>query len=255
VRLHVHEWGEPGAPRVVCLHGVTGHGRRFRKLAEERLARRFHVLAADLRGHGRSTWDEPWTLATHVEDVLETFAEPAAWVGHSFGGRLVMEIAARRPELVERAALLDPAVNVPLDYGRRLAEYESTPKVFASLEEAFAERSLDLVHTPREVVEEELREHLVHDGDGRYRYRYSHPCIAAAYLELTAPPPAYERLRLPTLLVVGAESKVVGAGEAELYRRALGALLELAVVPGGHSVLWDAFAETADAVERFLAAS
>ncbi|HEX2045134.1 MAG TPA: alpha/beta hydrolase [Gaiellaceae bacterium] len=255
MRLHVHEWGAPGAPHVVCLHGITGHGRRFRKLAEERLARRFHVLAPDLRGHGRSPWDEPWTLAAHVEDVLETFGEPAAWVGHSFGGRLVMEVAARRPEIVERAALLDPAMNVPQDFARQLAEYESTPKRFASVEEAFAERSVDLLHTPRELVEEELREHLVRDEGGRYGYRYSQPCIAATYLELTAPPPAYERLRLPTLLLVGAGSKVVGAGEAELYRRALGALLELAVVPGGHSVLWDAFAETADRVETFLAAS
>lgn len=254
MRLHVHEWGAPDAPHVVCLHGITGHGRRFRKLAEERLAQRFRVLAPDLRGHGRSTWEEPWTLAANVEDLLETFAEPAAWVGHSFGGRLVMEVAARRRELVERAALLDPAMNVPLEYGRQLADYESKPKAFATLDEAFVERSLDLVQTPREIVEEELREHLIRDDDGLYRYRYSQPCVAATYLELCAAPPAYERLRLPTLLVVGAASKVVGAGEVELYRQALGGLLELAVVPGGHSVLWDAFRQTADAVERFLAA-
>ena len=30
VRLHTHEWGDPGAPPLVCLHGVTGHGERFR---------------------------------------------------------------------------------------------------------------------------------------------------------------------------------------------------------------------------------
>ena len=50
----MHEWGDPAAPAVVCVHGVTGHGERFKRLAEERWASRFRVVAPDLRGHGRS---------------------------------------------------------------------------------------------------------------------------------------------------------------------------------------------------------
>ena len=103
MKLNTYEWGDESAPLVVCLHGVTGHGLRFRKLAEERLAHRFHVVAADLRGHGHSTWDEPWDIGAHVADLLETFDRPAYWIGHSFGGRLTMEVAAVRPELVRRA--------------------------------------------------------------------------------------------------------------------------------------------------------
>jgi lipase len=251
VRLHVHEWGDPATPTIVCLHGVTGHGGRFRKLAEERLAAR-HVLAPDLRGHGRSTWDEPWTLAEHVRDLLDTFGEPAAWIGHSFGGRLVMEVAARRPELVERAVLVDPAMRVPPDIARQLAELESRPKEYASPEEALAQLAQGLVSTPHEVLDEELREHLVAGDDGLLRYRYSHPCASVVYLELATAPPAYDELRVPTLLVVGAESKLVSAAEAELYRDALGGLLDFTVVLGGHSCLWDAFDETAEAISRFL---
>jgi lipase len=114
MRLHVHEWGDAAAPPVVCVHGVSAHGRRFRKLAEERLAARFRVLAPDLRGHGRSAHDPPWDLATHGRDLLETLdGEPAlAWVGHSFGGRLVLELAAREPERIRCAVLLDPAIQI-----------------------------------------------------------------------------------------------------------------------------------------------
>ena len=50
-QLQPHSWGDPTAPRVVCLHGVTSHGRHFRRLAE-RLTPRFHVVAPDLLGHG-----------------------------------------------------------------------------------------------------------------------------------------------------------------------------------------------------------
>lgn len=255
MRLFVREWGEPGAPEVVCLHGVTGHAGRFRKLVEERLAARFHAVALDLRGHGRSTWDEPWTIEAHVADVLGRIDYRAAWIGHSFGGRLVMEIVARRPELVERAVLLDPAIFVPPPIARQLADEAGIERSFASIEEAIDARLVSggLVSTPRALLEEEMEAHLTSDDDGRLRYRYSQPSVAAAYLELATAPPPFETVRVPTLLVVGALSKIVSAGEVELYRAALGELLDVVVVPGGHTVLWDAFEETAAAVERFLA--
>jgi lipase len=254
VRLHVSEWGDPTSPPVVCLHGVTGHGGRFRKLAEERLADRFHVVALDLRGHGRSTWDEPWDLGTHVADILETVDGPATWIGHSFGGRLVMEITARRPELVQRAVLLDPAIFAPPQIVRELAEAESVDRSFGSVDEAIEAREISggLASTPRAMLEEEMSAHLLASEDGRLRYRYSRPSVAADYLEIGTPPPPYEALRVPTLLVVGALSKIVSAGEDELYRAAVGDLLQVVVVPGGHVVLWDAFEETAAAIESFL---
>src|SRR2546423_12309199 len=114
--LQLHEGGDRAAPPLVALHGIGGFGRRFRRLAEDRLAPRFRVLAPDLRGHGSSSWEPPWTIAAHVADVLETIedagVERAAFIGHSYGGRLILELAAREPERLERAALLDPAIEL-----------------------------------------------------------------------------------------------------------------------------------------------
>ncbi|HSK15568.1 MAG TPA: alpha/beta fold hydrolase [Gaiellaceae bacterium] len=255
MRLHEHAWGPEGAPEIVCLHGVNAHGRRFRRLAEERLAGRYRVRALDLRGHGRSAWDAPWTIDAHVEDVLDTVAETAVWIGHSFGGRVLLEVAAREPSLVKRAVLLDPALWVPEEIGLSIAERELQGPSFASAEEALEARIVSggLAHTPRDFLEEEMREHLVESPDGRLRYRYSPEAVAAAYGEMARRPPPFESLRLPTLLVVAALAKLVSAGELELYRQALGDLLDVAVVPGGHIVLWDAYEETAAAIESFLA--
>ena len=256
MRLHTYEWGDAGAPLVVCLHGVTGHGLRFRKLAEERLARRFHVVAADLRGHGHSTWDEPRDICTHVADLLDTFDEPAAWVGHSFGGRLTMQVAAVRPELVQRAVLLDPAIFMPPFIARDLAEDARRQESYGSVEEAIEARIArsGLAHTPREILEEEMAQHAFEGEDGRIRLRYSGDSVGEAYMQMATPPPPFDALRMPTLVVVASLSKVVGAGEVELYRRALGDLFTLEVVPGGHSVLWDAYEETAAAIDAFLEA-
>ncbi|HWM13587.1 MAG TPA: alpha/beta hydrolase [Gaiellaceae bacterium] len=257
MRLHEHAWGAEGAPPVICLHGVNAHGLRYRPLAE-RLAARFRVRALDLRGHGRSGWEAPWTIETHVGDLRETVTTPATWIGHSFGGRLVMELAARDPALVERAVLLDPAIAVPRDLAQARAHDELQEHSFTSPEEALEARIGGgglgwLAHPPRELLEEDVREHLVESRGGRFRYRYSSEAVAAAYHEMANDPPPFEALRIPTLLVVGSHSKLVSAGELERYRDALGALLQVAIVPGGHIVLWDALEETTAAVESFLA--
>jgi pimeloyl-ACP methyl ester carboxylesterase len=109
-----------------------------------------------------------------------------------------------------------------------------------------------LAHTPREILEEEIAVHGVQRPDGRIGYRFSGNSVGEAYTQLATPPPPFAALRIPTLVVVGSLSKIVGAGEIELYKQALGDLFTLEVVPGGHSVLWDAFDETSAAIDAFL---
>jgi lipase len=200
LRLHLREWGT-GEP-LVCLHGLTESGAHFEPLAAELPQRR--LLAPDLRGHGESDHEPPWSLEQHLEDVLDTVGEEARdWLGHSFGGRLCVELANRRPELVGRLVLLDPALR---------------------LQPANALRLADAAANAAEV---------------------------AMFGELARPSPPFPQV--PTLLVLGRDESVVGPNRRRLYAEALGPLLETVVVPGGHTVLRDAFSETAAAVTRFLA--
>jgi lipase len=251
--LHVHEWGDPAGAPVVCLHGVVAHGRRFRRLAEERL-QAFRVLALDLRGHGHSTWEPPWALEQHVQDVLETIRaagiERATFIGHSFGGRLTLELTARG--VVERSVLLDPAVWVPPQLALERAEAERADWSFASRAEALEARRPTALLAPDELLAEELDQHLVQDDGGRWRYRYLQSAVVTGYGELAQHPPDWERMRVPTLLVAGAESEVVPDVVVDVLRHELGELLEVVIVPGGHIVLWDAYEQTADAIARFL---
>jgi len=254
MQLHVHEWGDAGAPRVICVHGVSAHGRRYRRLVEERLAGHFHVLAPDLRGHGRSGWEPPWNLETHLEDLLETFGEePALWVGHSFGGRVVLELAARRPELLRCAVLLDPAIDILPHVGLDFAQDAATELVFASPEEAVEARLANGPRTPREAIEEEAREHLEPNPGGGFRWRYARAAITTMYSELCrTPPPPTALAGIPTLLLYAQHFGLVREEQLDEYPAVLGDDLELVSVDGGHIVYWDAFDETADAVEKFL---
>jgi lipase len=258
MRLHVHEWGDADAPALVCLHGVSAHGRRFRRLAEERLAKRFRVLAPDLRGHGRSEWEPPWNIATHLADVRETVdamgvEQPAAWLGHSFGGRLVLELCAVAPERVSRAVLLDPALQILPHVGFDFAEGAAQDHSFASAEEAVEARlASGYPPSPREFVEEEAREHLVVAPDGRLRWRFSRAAAATIYGELCTEPAPPSALCTPALLVHAGEFGLVREEQLAEYVAELGDRLEVLAVPGGHVVYWDAFEQTAKAVENFL---
>ena len=251
LEIVVHEWGPTEARPLVCVHGVTGHGPRFERLASR--LEGFRVVAPDLRGHGSSVGTPPWDVEQHLADLVASVdVGPATWLGHSFGGRLVIELAVRRPDLVERAILLDPALRILPHVALDLAEADLAEVSFASVDEAIDARlaSGRLLRTPRELLEEELPPFLEEGRDGRFRYRHSRPAVITAWSEMSRP--VAELARIPTLLVVAEESWLVLDEDVDAYREALGDLLEVVRVPGGHVVLWDAFEETLEAVASFL---
>ncbi len=245
----MHEWGDPAAPAVVCVHGVTAHGERYKRLAEERWSARFHVVAPDLRGHGRSGYEPPWTFATHVADLVETVAAlglgRADWVGHSFGGRLVLELAARHPELVRRVVLLDPAIQLLPHVAALVADGERREPVYESAD-AYADARED--DPPRELVLEDAALHCDVLPDGTLRRRTWQPAMVSIYGELATEPPPPDTLQAPALLIHAPAYGLV----REDQLRAYAAHSEAVAVPGMHMVMWDAFDEVADAVERFL---
>src|SRR5688572_24841775 len=154
MKLGVREWGDLHAQPLVCVHGVTGHGGRFERLASRLDG--YRVLAPDLRGHGSSGDEPPWDVEQHLEDLLETVdVGGAVWLGHSFGGRLVIELAVRRPDLVRRAILLDPALRILPHVARDLAEADLADLSFATIDEAIDARlaSGRLFGAPRELLE------------------------------------------------------------------------------------------------------
>ncbi len=252
--LHVETWGNAGAPRVVCLHGITGRGAGWHRLAEGSLAA-YRVLAPDLIGHGASPYEPPWSIAEHLEAIVATVGtEPATWIGHSFGGRLALELAARSPSLVDRLVLLDPAILLDAEIALHVAELAREDRSYTSFDEGVERRFEEsgLHRTPRESVVEDLEGFLVADHDGRWRYRYSQAAVVASYGEMSSAQPLFTNVRIPTLLVLAEDSYVRYDDLLDDHRAALGELLQVVTVPGGHTVLWDALEETGAAVAGFM---
>lgn len=107
---------EAGAgPGVVCLHSNASSSAQWRGLMDL-LAPRFHVLAADSYGAGKSP---PWPVGRRIalrdevallEPVLARAGEGFSLVGHSYGGALALIAALAHRDRVRALALYEPTL-------------------------------------------------------------------------------------------------------------------------------------------------
>jgi pimeloyl-ACP methyl ester carboxylesterase len=103
LRVHYLKWGSLTIERpVLLLHGLASNARIW-ELAAPRLAQAgLRPLAWDGRGHGLSDApDGDYGFDTYLRDLsafIETCGlERPLLVGHSWGGLLALDYAARRP--------------------------------------------------------------------------------------------------------------------------------------------------------------
>src|SRR6266404_985205 len=104
LRLHYVDWGNPGAPPLLLVHGGRDHCRNWDWVAAA-LRRDWHVLAPDLRGHGDSQWssDGNYTLAALIYDLAQLIHQqelaPVTIIGHSLGGNIALRYAGIYPDM------------------------------------------------------------------------------------------------------------------------------------------------------------
>ena len=93
---------------VLLLHAGIADSSMWRPQAVALEHAGYDVLAPDLRGFGDRRL-EPAEFS-HVRDAEELLGGPAAIVGSSLGGRVALELAVLRPDLVERLAVIAPGL-------------------------------------------------------------------------------------------------------------------------------------------------
>jgi len=226
-RLAVRTLGEAG-PRVVFVHGLFGQGKNWTTIAKG-LADSHRVTLIDLPNHGHS----PWTDRVHYLDMVEMVAtelehldEPVTLVGHSMGGKVAMQLALRRPELLRALVVVDIApVTYPLSGGRTDdPDEEASP--FAAFIAAMRALDLDRLRTrddadaalraavPSRMVRSFLLQSLVREGlgtDGGWRWRLNLELLERDLGELRGfpAPPAGATFDGPVLWIAGANSSYV----------------------------------------------
>lgn len=254
--------GNSSKPPLLLLHGFTQTHRTWDALAD-RLDKRSFVVLPDLPGHGRSGVSESKAgmgvgrTAESIVDVMRLASgmERAAVLGYSLGGRVALELACRRQELVSSLVLegASPGIEAePEREERRKSDDALADDIEKNGLEWFVEKweKNPVFATqkvlPRDVAEEVRRDRLSNSAHGLAMSLRS--AGTGAMEPLWA---ALSGLRVPVLIVVGEKDpKFTKAGEA-MHRRIPGSLL-VKVEGAGHCVHIEKPDEFADLVEQFL---
>jgi pimeloyl-ACP methyl ester carboxylesterase len=251
-RMAYWEWGDPSNRRVVvCAHGLSRQGRDFDTLARA-LSDTWRVVSVDVVGRGQSDWlADPmgYSIPGYVADMVTLLArldaESVDWVGTSMGGLIGLGLAALPQSPLRRLVLNDVGPTVEPASLQRIGTYLGMPAHWATVEEAadalWAISQGFGPHT-REQWIELTRPQLKPDGDG-FKPHYD-LAIAVPFKALTPEIAkageamlwqAYDSLRLPVLLLRGAQSDLLSRDTAQLMtqRGPRARLVELAGV--GHA--------------------
>jgi pimeloyl-ACP methyl ester carboxylesterase len=127
LRLNYLDWGNPGAPPLVLVHGGRDHARSWDWVAE-RLRDRWRIIAPDLRGHGDSQWSQdgtyqwPGFICDLAELVHQLQLAPVTLIGHSLGGNIATRYAGIFPHLVKRLVCIEGLGLSPKAMAERLAK-------------------------------------------------------------------------------------------------------------------------------------
>jgi len=228
VRLWFRVAGQGGeAPPVVFLHGGPGYNSHsFAELAGRRLEPHAMMIYLDQRGCGRSErpWDGDYALDTLVADLeaLRRELGVTRWVllGHSFGGTLALEYAARFPDQVAGLILVgafSDAASTYAEWERELADrfpeladgtggsaYDRVTHALAERDAAafFGElQFVDARHRERQDAVD-ARSGLRNTGE-LARAMFGGPLRTYAFT-------AFDQIRAPALVIAGRHDRSIG---------------------------------------------
>lgn len=117
VPIHYLEWGEPGRPGIVFVHGGSAHAHWWAHLAPL-FAERYHPVAVDMSGHGDSGRRASYAFELWAEEIMAVcracgIDDPPVLVGHSMGGLVSIVTAALHGDRLRGAIIVDSPVARP----------------------------------------------------------------------------------------------------------------------------------------------
>lgn len=137
--LHYMDWGKEGRQPMLLLHGLQDCAASWSFFAPK-MARQYHVLALDHRGHGDSAWapDGCYKLADYVGELAEVVEaldlRSLVLIGHSAGAKNAFMYASQNPTRLAKLLIvdMDPDAHNP-GSASMFERYRTEPDQWASL--------------------------------------------------------------------------------------------------------------------------
>jgi esterase len=239
MQLFHRDLGGEGKPPLVILHGMLGSSRNWLTAGAD-LSSYYHVLALDLRNHGRSPHVDEMTYEAMVGDVLGWMdtqrLDVVTLMGHSMGGKTAMRLACAHPARVGDLVVVDIAPKKYFWVAHRATFAAMNELNLADLHSrAEAELRFE-ARVPNWATRKFLTTNLEQDEDGRWGWQINLAAITASIAELESNPlhPG-DRYDGPTRFVAGANSNYIEPSDHTTIRAHF-PKAQIATLPGcGHN--------------------
>jgi pimeloyl-ACP methyl ester carboxylesterase len=212
LNLHYLDYGTPGKPPMLCVHGGAAHAHWYDFVAPG-FTPNYHVRSLDLRGHGDSdAVDPPQYLykdyAADLNKVVEALdLRDFVLIGHSMGGTVSLLYLATYPGRAGKFVMVDSSVNLAPERIALLRDVGSRPGRNYDSRDEMIERyrlrpgeSLAKPEIVRYIAARSIRQ----DTDGTWRYKFDRNVYATR--EPFDGNPLWDTVKIPTLLVRGDRS-------------------------------------------------
>ena len=259
MNFHYLEWGQPGNPMIVMLHGGSqqAHSWDFVSLP---LSEGYHIIALDQRGHGDSDWapDGDYALEAHQRDIDAFVAALGIsgfhLIGHSMGGRNSYVWASRNSDKLRSLVIVDTGPVAQSRGRNRIQNFRELPDELDTFEE-FADRVQEYTGRSREQTLGALKYSIRQRPDGKWSWKYDKLLRTPGHQSPAWTPEqlweAVARITCPTLVVRGGNSDIF-ADETMQQMRQVIPQCEIVTVPdAGHLVAGDNPVDFLAAVRRF----
>lgn len=177
----------------------------------ELLASRFRIVAIDQRGHGRAPKPKSgYAAADYARDIAKLAEERTLLIGHSLGARNALVAGVRYPDKVAAVVAIDFTPYIEREVFDALDErVNGGSREFASLQEVSAYLRQRYPRLPDDAIARRAQ-HGYERIKGKWR-----PLAAPAAMRATCVGlredlrPTLEAIKVPVLLLRGADSKLV----------------------------------------------
>lgn len=238
--LQVREDGPPGGAPVVLIHGWTASMHWWDEVVK-RLKSKFRLVRVDLLGHGGS--EKPGSgysmehQAQQIALALRVLRVKSALVaGHSTGGEVAIALAARQPELVSRLMVLDTEPAERYVHTDFLTKLSLKPVLGQALRRAVTDSAirsgLDQAFTKGYKVPGQFVRDFRKLTFGAYKKTFDE---SADYVEQGRLTRDFKRIKAPTMVVFGAEDRLVDSEGAVQYSTIRPAARIVIVPDSGHT--------------------
>lgn len=250
VTLVADAYGDPTNPPVVLLHGGGQTRHSWRHTGMDLAAGGWYAVAVDQRGHGESGWsaDGRYSLTRFANDIVtivEYLGTHPVLVGASLGGAASLAALGEQPTLALGLVLVDVAPFIRIEGASRIRRFmTATPDGFGSVSEAADAVAAYLPHRPRPRNLDGLRRNL-READGRLFWHWDPELLANSMerpvqrntlMDPARLAAAAAALRVPTLLVRGGQSDVLGIDEVRHFLDAV-PHAEFTSIDGAHHMV------------------